>query len=147
MKKVQFSIPSWQPLLLLVLLPLLQACNGGLLGKKDDPAPISKKDQITRAWKVDGTRVNGQLYAGTEFTGWQFDFRKDNKYTLTTGTQSGQGTWELTSNDSQLLLDKGTQGETIFTILQLEASRLELEITQTTAKNGEVEIVLQLTPR
>ncbi len=147
MKKVQLSVLPWRFQLLLFLLPLLQSCNGGLLGKKDDPTPAGRKEQLSRAWKVDGTLVNGQPYAGTEFAGWQFDFRKDNTYTLMTGTQSGQGTWELTSSDSKLLLDKGSQGETVFTILQLDASRLDLEITQATAKNGEVKIVLQLKPR
>lgn len=46
-----------------------------------------------------------------------------------------------------LVLDGGTANETTFTVLKLDKSILQLETTQTSAKNGEVRIGFQLLPK
>lgn len=127
---------------IVLLILLAVAC------KKDDNQlnPEQRKEQLSQAWKVNAVLVNGQPYAGTEYNNWQFDFRKDGTYTFINGGASEQGKWELDSNGSRLLLDKGSSAEVVFTILQLDTGSLEVERLQTSSKTGETKLTLLLKP-
>ncbi len=147
MKKVLLCFFGSGSLYGILLVVILAACEGGLVKPKKDKDEKDAKSRLSRAWRVDRVLANDRLYTGTEFANWQFDFRQDGTYTLSTGTQSGQGKWELDSNDQKLMLDKGTPGEITFTVLQVNDALLELENIQTNNQAGQVRLVFQLKPR
>ena len=145
MKKVLFRFGH--PYLFgFLLLSLLTACDQSLLKPKKDKNDKGPKSQLTQAWRVDRVLANGKPYSGTEFANWRFDFRKEGTYSLTAGTQSEQGQWELDDSGRQLILDKGKTGEITFTILQISDSALELENVQTLNNTGQVRLVFHLKP-
>jgi len=141
--KKRISIAAISRLIwILTILTILEACKKD----KDTPSPDQQNNQLIRAWKMDSVTLNDQPYPGHEFDNWEFEFQKEGKYVLSDGTNSNQGQWELSSGN-QLILDKGTTNELLFTILKLDQSNLALQTTQTSTKTGEVKIVFQLSPK
>jgi hypothetical protein len=118
---------------LIILIACLVAVSGC---KKDDNKPPTKTDILTaKAWKLQDILAFGQnvttlglsSYLGS-LTNADFKFNRDGTYTATNRTTNAasQGKWEFGSNETQLILDKGTQDETIYEIVTLTNANLDL---------------------
>lgn len=136
-------------LLLAAVLVMAASC------KKENPTPTdptdpdkpgaTKKEQLSKTWKVDAMLVNNSPAQGVDPSGYSFTFKTDNTYSFTAGTYSGSGPWELNSTGQQVLLGKGTPGERVGVIVNLTDNRLDLEFTDAaTGKTGERKTLFKL---
>lgn len=124
----------------------------------DDETPEGPSGQIVGSWQsstvdVGDLEINGesfvdfytalgvpqmvidQLESTFESSASQgfevdFEFKADGTYEAEDSEGTYNGTWELTSNDTKLLFDKGTTDEFEFDIAALTDSRLELAYTE-----------------
>ena len=125
--------------------------------KKENPTPdnggtpdpgkpgATKKEQISKTWKVDAMLVNNSPAPGVDYSGYSFTFKTDNTYNFNAGTYSGSGPWELNSTGQQVLLSKGTASERVGVIVSLTDNRLDLEFTDAaTGKTGETKTLFKL---
>src|SRR5690348_1701863 len=99
--------------------------------KKDDgnnptPSP-SKKDLISKNWKVDQVLINNVEDKTTDHSSAPFQSQSDGTYKVTTVARNTERTWELSSNEQQMLTDKGTDEEDEITILLLNETQFHLE--------------------
>jgi hypothetical protein len=128
--------------LLVMLWICLTAC------KKDDgnqPTPnTSKKDLISKTWKVDEVLINDVRDQTTDYSSVRFQFKSDGTYKITAVNGTVEGTWELSSNEQKLLMDKGTDDASEITILLLNETRLNLENVETSPKTGTKTTVIKL---
>jgi hypothetical protein len=115
----------------------------GSCKKEADPIQASKRDLISRPWKVEQILVDN-LPSDTDYSNYEFNFQKDGSYTLTTAAGIGQGTWELSSNGQQIILDKGKLNEDVGTILLLHSEKMHLEFTQMDPKTGNKQLLFKL---
>ncbi len=136
-------------LLLAAVLVMAASC------KKENPTPTdptdpgkpgaNKKEQLSKTWKVDAMLVNNSPAQGVDHSGYSFTFKADNTYSITAGTFSGSGPWELNSTGQQVLLSKGTASERVGVIVNLTDNRLDLEFTDAgTGKTGEKKTLFKL---
>ncbi len=117
-----------------VSLILISSCK-----KDDEPKQPSKTDILTaKAWQFQDARAFDQSLttlgltdALGGLTNSDFKFNADGTYVATnrsTGTAS-QGKWEFASNETVLLLDKGTAEETSLQITTLTDKNLDLKLS------------------
>lgn len=100
---------------------------------KDDDPTLTKTQLLTQnTWKYNSGTVSDPLfqlllalYAGTEYT-----FKIDKTYSGTQLTLPTDGKWELSPDEKNLILDKGTTEELTFEITKLDATLLEVKFTQ-----------------
>lgn len=114
-----------------------------------DPNPpgngTTKKEQISKIWKVESMLVNNSPAQGVDFSGYTFTFKTDNTYNFNAGTYSGSGPWEFNSTGQQVLLSKGTDKERVGVIISLTDTRLDLEFTTAASgKTGEQKVLFKL---
>jgi hypothetical protein len=115
----------------------------------NNPGPgtpgATKKEQISKNWKVESMLINNSPAQGVDYSGYTFTFKTDNTYDINAGTYSGSGAWELNSTGQQILLSKGTSSERVAVILSLTDTKLDLEYTNAaTGKTGEQKVVFKL---
>ena len=131
-------------LLLAAVLVMAASC------KKEDPAPgpdtpeTTRKDEISKTWKVTAILINNAPADGVDFSSYSFEFKKSGSYDITAGSLTGTGKWELNSNEEKLILDKGTSSQKTADILSLTSSKLELEFTEASGKTGEQKVLFKL---
>jgi hypothetical protein len=134
-------------LLLAAVLVMAASCE-----KNPTPGPTpppdkeaTKKEQISKTWKVTSMLVNNSPAQGVDFSGYTFTFKTDNTYNFNAGTYSGSGPWEFNSTEQQVLLNKGTDKERVGVILTLTDTRLDLEFTTAASgKTGEQKVLFKL---
>jgi hypothetical protein len=131
-------------LLLAAVLVMATSC------KKDNPTPgpdkpeTSRKDEMSKTWKVSAILVNNAPAEGVDLSSYRFEFKKSGDYNITAGSLTGTGDWELSSNEEKLILDKGTSSQKTAEILSLTDSKLELEFTEANGKTGEQKVLFKL---
>jgi hypothetical protein len=129
--------------------------------KKNNPAPApsQKAALLVKTWKVNKVTDAGQnrviyqnpLPAGSsvseDYSRYQFSFSsKTYSHVDKTGTSSS-GSWELSADETKLILDKGVAGkETVLTIGELSGSSLKYGFTESSSKTGNRELSFELTP-
>jgi hypothetical protein len=127
-------------LFFIALLVFSQSC------KSPDSKP-SGRELIAKTWRTSQISLNGSPDQSTVYDSFRWQFGTDGQYTFTQG--SGQvltGTWQLSSNDTVLILDAGTQKERQATIQQLTSTNFNWTLVTKDYKQGDINIVLQLVP-
>jgi hypothetical protein len=110
------------------------------------PAPEpNKKDLLSKVWKVKEVLINGTPDLATNYSAHRFEFKTDNSYRFVYPTDSDQGTWELDSNEQNVIFDKGANDQQIGRIVVLNEAAFEFEvILPANYKNGPQTIVFKL---
>jgi hypothetical protein len=106
---------------------LLLAAASALLaaGCKDSPTDADSKSLLVRSWKT-VTVTAGGLDASQEFADVT-TFHDDGTYDATfTSSPSKSGTWQITGNGKQLVMDPGTSVQGVWTILELTSMKLHM---------------------
>jgi hypothetical protein len=113
--------------LILAALLIVFAISGcDILDDGGDSEP-SKIELISKTWKVRKVEINSVLSNGYE--AYQLNFNNNGTYNFQT-TSSTSGSWELNSNESAIILDKGTANELIMNIIKLSLEELDIEYTE-----------------
>lgn len=119
------KIKSLLVLFILGSLLLFSSCS------KDDDPTLTKTQLLTQnTWKYSsGTSTNPLvqalmgLLAGTEYV-----FKTDKTYSVTQLGQSiASGKWEFSSDETKIILDKGSVDESTLEIVTLDGSNLEVK--------------------
>ncbi len=94
----------------------------------DDPKPLTEIEKIAKTWQVSKVFMNGQEDTSGSFSSFSITFNANNgnatTYTVTPGnaidtpnqTPNNQGVWALTANNTQIILDSGTDNEIVVEI-------------------------------
>lgn len=114
-----------------------------------DPQPqptVSKKDLISKEWKVDKVLINDVRDQTTDYNSYRRKFNADGSYKFTDAPGIvKKGTWELSSSEQKIVLDKDTDEEQTVSILgPVKPDKMELEFTSNHYKTGHQEIVYKL---
>ena len=143
------------PIILLFCTIFLTACP------EDDPKPVSsKKELLKKSWKLvkvtqtgnDTPLYQSPLPAGQtireDYSNYRLVITNDTEYVIIQRDNSIQtGSWELASNDTKIILDKGEQGkEVIMDILELRESSLKIRFVEPSSKTGNREMHYDFAP-
>ncbi len=133
---------------------LLTACH------KSEPAPKSLiGEKLLKTWKVAKVTQTGNstpLYQNPlpggqtnteDYNSYTLSFLNSTDYTLTGKDNSlHTGKWELASNETKIILDKGVQGaEIILTIVEIKDASLKVNVTENSTKTGSRELQMDFT--
>lgn len=123
--------------------------------KDPTPAPVvvqkSNKEILTvKSWKVNRYLIEGMDMTNEplfeEVKNMQIKFNNDGTYTATDATDpsaSESGTWEFRSNETQLVMDPGTD-ETVSTITELKENSLKMNQTEDLGGGNTMTATLEL---
>jgi hypothetical protein len=142
----------------LIFLCLMGLYLAGCKSDSNDPAPVTqtKTQLITKTWQMQaatGTIISTGLTVpvyqkgGTgnliDYSKYQLALTSDGKFSLNDGTQTQTGTWQLTTNDTQLVLTYAGTPATVVTYTVDTASATNLDLsyqisstTQSAAEKG-----------
>jgi hypothetical protein len=128
-------------------------------GKQEDPAPSGNTSQkaslLVRTWKVSKVTQTGQttplyqnpLPSGQSITEdhsrFSLSFTSTEYWITGKDGSSTTGTWQLTSSDTKLLLDKAVT----WTVIELSNSSLKIIYAESSTKTGNRELLLELIPQ
>jgi hypothetical protein len=98
------------------------------------PSVKTRKELISRVWRVQQVLVNNTIDQSGDFKNSRFEFSKDGKYTFSRKGGKVQGTWELVPNEQKLILDKGTPDTDAVEILMLSENQLYLSFSDHSSK-------------
>ncbi|AQG80412.1 hypothetical protein [Spirosoma montaniterrae] len=125
-----------------VLIFGLMACSQS----DDDPQPLTKAELLVRTWEVQSATSaygrtsylfyeKGRSDNDSDLSAYRFAFRADGSYSFIDGSSSTyMGVWQLTDNDTSLLLD----GDPL-TVLTLTDKNLDFSfMSDETDTNGNV---------
>ncbi len=143
------------PFMLLVCTLLLTACP------KSEPTPQSSvKDKLMKQWKV--TRVTQMgtttpLYQNPlpsgqsnveDYSHFRLSITPVSDYMIIQRDNSiSTGTWELASNVTRFILDRGVQGkEMILDIVEITDSSLKVSFIEISTKTGNRELQIDFIP-
>lgn len=107
-------------------------------GKDDDAAPSRKALLTAKQWQ--GNRI---LIDNQDFTSFfnmdntAMTFNTNGTYLIKLDGDTDNGTWEFTSNEQKLLMDKGTSHETNVDILKLTNEALNIKWVERDSDSGE----------
>lgn len=141
-------------LYLFLLLTLISACN-----TNSDPKPNTSgklKNQAS-AWKITKVTDIGQntviyqnplpqgQYITEDYSRYKLSFTAS-EYTLTDkGGDERSGVWELASNETKLVLDKGVADkQIIMNIIELTDTSLKVSYIESSNKTGNRELLLEM---
>lgn len=107
--------------------------------KKDDDGTPSNAVLVSGTWQLEELLVNGDVYTG-DISNYSLTLVSDNTYSLTDvdGTQIN-GSWELTNDDTILMLDANE-----YIIVSLTAQNAELTGSERSEKTGSRELTYKL---
>ncbi len=143
------------PFMLLVCTLLLTGCP------ENDPEPQSAvKDKLMKQWKVAKVTQAGNttpLYQNPlpdgqsnveDYSHFRLSITPVSDYMIIQRDNSIlTGTWELASNDTKIILDRGVQGkETILNIVEITDSSLKVAFIETSTKTGNRELQIDFVP-
>lgn len=121
MKKIKLV----SSLFVLVSVLLISSC------KKDDDPVLTKTQLLTQnTWKYgSGNSTNPLVQALISLlTGTEYVFKADKTYSVTQLGQSiASGKWEFSSDETKIILDKGSIEESTLEIVTLDGSNLEVK--------------------
>ncbi len=87
------------------------------------PRPLSKIEMLVKFWDID-TAYHDGIKDGSS-TGKTIEFFNGGTYDFNKGDLSGS--WEFTSDSSQLIIDKGKSYQQDWTIVDLQEERFEVD--------------------
>ena len=86
---------------------------------------------IARDWKINAVFQDGELVTDTDLTQYRLDLKDDFTFTrLSISGQESEGTWQLTSGLTQVVLFVDEPHEERWLLLDLEIRRLEMRLLQ-----------------
>jgi hypothetical protein len=94
-------------------------------GCKDSPTDAESKSLLVRSWKTVTVTANG-LDASQEFADVTTFYDNGTYATTFPSSPSESGTWQLTGNGKQLVMDPGTSVQGVWTILELTSMKLHM---------------------
>jgi hypothetical protein len=102
--------------------------------KKDEPTtppvtPPTKKEMISRTWKVETMTVNQMPFPDSFFVDNRLTFKTDGTYSTFDGTDTETGTWEFSTDETKVIMDKGTSDEETMDIVELSSTKLHVKQT------------------
>jgi hypothetical protein len=90
----------------------------------------TKKEMISRTWKVETMTVNQMPMPDSFFVNSRMTFKADGTYTTSDGSgDDDNGTWEFNSEENKIIMDKGTSDEETMDIVELSSSKLRVKET------------------
>lgn len=106
--------------------------------KKEDSKPLTTAQKMAKQWKVSAV-TGGSL---TDFANYRITFTADANGVASTYTQvsggspislsaknsSGNGSWTLEGNDTQLFFDKGSSKEFMITLVSVSETSITVKI-------------------
>jgi hypothetical protein len=127
----ELKIPNLMKKIVILLITVTVAFSAC---KKEKPAPTppTNKELLTKAWKVNEAYVNGQLSSDPSWSSFRITFKTDGTYTSAFGTGNGSGVWEFNSDQSRVILNKGTADEETMEIKKLDESTFNMKETDGT---------------
>ncbi|QHT71159.1 hypothetical protein GXP67_33155 [Rhodocytophaga rosea] len=96
----------------------------------------TRKDLISRVWRVQQVLVNHSIDQTNDFKNSRFEFIKNGTYTFSRKDGKVHGTWELVPDEQKLVLDKGTPDADSIEIVMLSETQLYLSFPEKSAKLG-----------
>jgi hypothetical protein len=129
--------------------------------QKNNPGPSKQKlAQLSRTWKVirvTQTGVSMPLYqnplpAGEyiieDYSRYRLTFPTSDRYQRTSQTGSSEtGSWALAAGETKLVFDAGVEGkELTCDLVELNETSLKLRYAENSAKTGNRELLMELTP-
>ena len=114
--------------------------------KKDDPTtpPVNtptKKEMLVRTWKIQSMTVNQMPLPDSMYASNRLTFKTDGTYISSDGSSSDDtGTWEFNSDETKLIMDKGTSDESTGDIIELSTTKLHMK--ETDDSSGTVDMTL-----
>lgn len=107
-------------------------------GKDDDADPSRKAILSAGVWQGNKFYVDGDDWTSfVDIDNTSMEFKSDGTYIFEISGDSETGTWELTSNDQKILMDKNTSGEATADILKLTNTALNISFTEEDPDTGE----------
>lgn len=125
-----------------LILLLLIACQ------EEENAPDTQTDAselIARTWRVQAVTMDDVEENAAAYSSYRFTFSQDQTYRFLMPDEL-TGTWELTSNNNLLILDRGADQEQTVRVLSLSAEALSLEFSVEDEKIGLSKILYELVP-
>lgn len=125
MKKLQFLRLLFAALLMVTMV----SCDN----EDDDNATPNNQSLLTAGvWNGDkiyyqGIDVTEDFAAIIDVKDTSIKFTKDGTYTITSDGSEEKGTWEFANNETQILMDKGTDDEMLVDVNKLTATELWVE--------------------
>lgn len=113
--------------------------------KKEEPTtppvtPPTKKEMLVRTWKIQSMTINQMPMPDSFFVDQRLTFKADGTYTSGDGSGADDnGVWEFNSEQTKIIMDKGTDDETNADIVELSSTKLHMKETE---DNTTVEMVL-----
>jgi len=99
----------------------------------DDEVALTKTQLLTQSsWKFSAVSTGDPTFDAffqLFFTGFTITFNTDGTTLVTFASDSETGIWEFTTNETKILLDKGTMDEQTFDIESLTAATLVFTFT------------------
>ena len=115
--------------------------------KKSDVIPATRTELITKAWRVNQVVINGKADQSASYSSYQITFNADGTYTYMANGTTERGTWEFSSTEQQVILNKGAANEKVLTIVNLSSNNLEYSYVTSNYKTGSMEVLFKLVNR
>lgn len=110
--------------------------------KDDDKEPTRTALLTSQVWQGNRAFVDDQdVTSFIDMDNTTMLFKTDGTYNIVISGTPNTGTWEFTSNEQKLLLDKGTNEEFTIDILKLTATNLDVEWTEDDPDTGETHTI------
>jgi len=106
-------------LFLFILIPSLKLCAQD----QNDNTGLYK------VWTITDYIENGKKYTESDMVEVIVDFREDGTYLYWEENDSEDGVWEKTSDNKQIIFDKGTERELVWDVISFDETRLEVKFT------------------
>ncbi len=93
--------------------------------KKEDPAP-TKKELLSKTWKISEFYEDGQQINDPSLASIRLTYNTNGTYTSIGFGDNSTGTWEFNSDETRIVMDKGTADEMTVSISTLTATSLKI---------------------
>jgi len=118
-----------------------------LLGCESDTPQPDRRFFISKSWKLEILLVNGDPENDPDLLRFRLTINQDSTFTRVNFDGSERsGMWTLSTSGNQLILFPGEPNEERYFIIELQVRLLELQLTQTNRKTGDLEFRFVLEP-
>lgn len=107
-------------------------------GKDDDAQPTAKSMLTAKEWQGNKYYIDGNdmsSFVDVDAISWKFN--SDGKYVMDYDGDKEEGTWKLSSDNKQLILDEDSDDEFTMEVLKLTNTALDLEWEEEDFETGE----------
>jgi len=95
--------------------------------KKDDPVvEPTKKELLSKTWKISEFYEDGQQVNDPSLSSVRLTYNTNGTYTAIGFGDNATGTWEFNSDETRIVMDKGTADEWTVSISTLSSTALKI---------------------